>query len=267
MPEHILVQQREQIFEIILNRPDKRNAMNWAMLDEIRAALDDAERAFNTGDARVMFIRAEGRAFSAGIDLEGFINNSNPYGDNWRDNLFPTTAGLQDVMNRIENHTLPTICIMHGYCLGLGLEMALACDFRIAAERTKLSLPESRLGMIPDVGGTTRLVKLVGPARAKELIMTGRNFDTDLAERWGILNYVVTKDDLMAKAEELAQELILAAPLAVSYTKRVINDMMENARDLQIEAWAQAQLLRTRDFENGVKAMLTKTYPVEWEGK
>ena len=267
MPEYILVQQREQIFEIILNRPDKRNAMNWAMLDEIKAALEDAERAFNAGQARVIFIRAEGRVFSSGIDLEGFMNNSNPYGENWRDNLFPTTAGLQAVMNHIENHTLPTICVMHGYCLGLGLEMALACDFRIAAERTKLSLPESRLGMIPDVGGTTRLVKLVGPSRAKELIMTGRNFDTDLAERWGILNYVVPKDELMAKAEELAQEIILSAPLAVSYTKRVINDMMENARSLQIEAWAQAQLLRTNDFENGVKAMLTKTYPVEWEGK
>lgn len=267
MPETIQVQQHDQRFDIVLNRPEKRNAMNWHMLREIDAALEEAERAFNAGTARVLLIRAEGRAFSSGIDLEGFLSEDNTFGPNWRDNLFPTTAGLQAVMNRIENHSLPVICAMHGYCLGLGLEMALACDFRIAAERTKLSLPESRLGMIPDVGGTTRLLKLVGPARAKELIMTGRNFDTDLGERWGLLNYVVPKDNLLQKADELAQELIASAPLAVSYAKRVINDMLENQRHLQIEAWAQAQLLRTQDFENGVRAMLAKTYPVDWQGK
>jgi enoyl-CoA hydratase/carnithine racemase len=112
-----------------------------------------------------------------------------------------------------------------------------------------------------------RLMNLVGPARAKELILTGRNFDTDLAERWGILNYAVEKDALMDKANELAEELILSAPLAVSYGKRIINHIMDNQRGLNVEAWAQAALFRTEDFMNGVQAMMTKTYPVDWKGR
>lgn len=265
--QHILTHHRDTIFEIVLNREDKRNAMNFTMLGEINAALDEAERLYNSNQARVLLIRAEGRAFSSGIDLESFMNSDNPMGANWLSNLFPMTDYLQRIFTKIEQSSLPSICLLHGYCLGLGLEMALACDFRIAAERTRMGLPETRLGMIPDVGGTTRLVRLVGPSRAKELIMTGKNFEADEAERWGIINYVVPKDNLMAKAEELAKELALSAPMAVSYTKRVINDIMENQRALQIEAWAQAQLLRTEDFYQAVQAMVTKTYPVEWKGK
>ncbi|QPC80664.1 enoyl-CoA hydratase/isomerase family protein [Phototrophicus methaneseepsis] len=267
MYEFILTETHDQIFEIVLNRPDKRNAMNIQMVEEIGKAIDDAERAFIQGEARVLFIRAEGRVFSSGIDLTSFLEDENKYGENWRDNLFPTTADLQSVMNKIEDCSLPTFCLMHGYCLGLGMELALACDFRIIAERTKLALPESRLGMIPDVGGTTRLLRLVGPSRAKEIIMTGGNIDVVDAERWGIVNYVVPKDDLIPKAEALAKDIMLSAPLAVSYTKRTINDMLDDRGNLKIEAWAQAQLIRTEDFYNGVNAMINKTYPVEWKGK
>lgn len=263
----ILTEQRGAIFEIVLNREDKRNAMNFAMLEQLDKAIDLAERAYNESKARVVILRANGRAFSSGIDLESFMQSDHPNGENWLKNLFPVTDRLQRIFTKVENCSLPVICAIHGYCLGLGLELALACDFRIVAERTKLSLPETRLGMIPDVGGTTRLLKLVGASRAKELIMTGRNFEADLAEKWGIVNYVVPKEQLIAKAEELAADIALSAPMAVSYTKRVINDMLENQRDLQIEAWAQAQLMRTKDFYNGVTAMVTKTYPVDWQGE
>lgn len=263
----ILTHQREHIFEIILNREDKRNAMNWQMLQDISSALDEAEQAFNANTARVLFIRSNGIAFSSGVDLSGFLDGENPFGENWQQNLFPMTAAFQHVMNKIENCSLPTFCLMHGYALGLAMEMSLACDFRIIAERTKYGLPETRLGMIPDVGGTTRLVKLVGPARAKEIIMTGRNLDLAIAEKWGIVNYVVPKDELLKKAEELATEIAYSAPLAVSYTKRVVNHIMDNDSDLKIEAWAQAQLFRTDDFMRGVQAVVTKQYPVEWKGK
>jgi enoyl-CoA hydratase/carnithine racemase len=258
---------RGNIFEISLNRTDKRNAMNWEMLNELEQAFIHAERHYNDLTARVVLLTAQGNVFSSGIDLESFTTNANTYGDNWKHNLFPLTDDLQRILTRVENCSLPVICVMQGYCLGLGLELALACDFRIAANRTKFSLPETRLGMVPDVGGTTRLVNVVGISRAKELIMTGRNFETEYAERWGIINYAVPKEELMAKAEELADEIALSAPMAVSYTKRVINDIAENQRALQIEAWAQAQLFRSEDFINAVTAMLTKTYPVEWKGK
>lgn len=268
MYEYILTELENKRFHIVLNRVDKRNAINRTMMGEIDAALDEAERAFNQGEARVIIIRAEGRAFSAGIDLSsGMDDYVEMFGEQWRENLFGTTALLQNTLTKLERSSLPSICALHGYCLGSGFELALACDFRIVAERTRLSLPEARLGIIPDVGGTVRLVQLVGPSRAKEIILTGKTIDLNQAEQWGIVNYVVPKDDVMVKTLELADELVLSAPMAVNYGKRVINDIVETQRGLNIEAWAQAQLFRSEDFFAGVQAMLTKNYPVDWKGK
>jgi len=267
MYDYILTELDNQIFHIILNRPDKRNALHQAIMLEIDRALDEAEKAYNKGEARVLFLRAEGRAFSSGIDLVDMDGYVELFGEQWQQNLFATTRLLQNILTKIERSSLPSICLMHGYCLGMGLEMALACDFRMVAERTKIGLPESRLGLVPDVGGTVRLVKLIGPSRAKEVILTGSTIDLDKAEQWGMVNYVVPKDDLMTKACELAEELKLSAPLAVNYGKRVINDIADMQRGLNIEAWAQAALFRSEDFMSGVQAMITKTYPVEWKGK
>lgn len=267
MVELILTELEEQIFHISLNRIDKRNALNLQIMQEIDNALDEAERAFNNGEARVLFIRSEGRAFSSGIDLSSMEDYVEQFGEEWQQNLFATTRLLQNILTKIERLSLPSICIMHGYCLGMALEMALACDFRIAATRMKIALPETRLGIVPDVGGTVRLVKLIGPSRAKEVILTGRNIDINQAEQWGMVNYVVPKDELMTKAKQLAEELKLSAPLAVNYSKRVINDIMDMQRGLNTEAWAQAALFRTEDFKTGIEAMLTKNYPVEWKGK
>lgn len=266
MTDVILTRRDGDVFEVILNRVDKRNAMNDAMMEALSAAFDQAEREFNDG-ARVVLIKAAGRVFSSGIDLTQFGSLGDEFGEAWRDNLFPFTAKYQAVFNKIENCSLPVICVMQGYCLGMAFEMALSCDFRIVAERTKLGLPETRLGIIPDVGGTVRLVKLVGPSRAKDIIMTGRNLDLSQAHEWGIVNYVYAKDELDEKVAEFVAELCASSPLAVSYTKRVINDITDNARGLQVEAWAQAQLFRTQDFMNAVEAMLNKTYPIDWEGK
>jgi enoyl-CoA hydratase/carnithine racemase len=267
MYQFILTEIDNQIFHLILNREDKRNALHQPMMEEIDHALDEAEKAYNNGEARVLFLRSEGRAFSSGIDLTGFDGYIELFGEAWQQNLFGVTRLLQNILTKIERSSLPSICLMHGYCLGMGLEMALACDFRIVAERTKLSLPETRLGIVPDVGGTVRLVKLIGPSRAKEVILTGGNVDLDKAEKWGMVNYVVPREALLDKANELAQELKLSAPLAVNYAKRVINDIADVQRGLHIEAWAQAALFRSEDFVNGVQAILTKTYPVEWKGK
>ncbi|MGJ3238455.1 MAG: enoyl-CoA hydratase/isomerase family protein [Anaerolineae bacterium] len=257
----------DQNFHLILDRIDERNAVNLPMIQEINQALDDAERAFNQGEARVLIVRAEGRAFSQGIDLKGMDEYVELYGERWRDNLFATTRLLQDVLTKLERSSLPSICLLHGYCIGTGFEIALACDFRIVAERTRISLPETRLGIVPDVGGTVRLLKLVGPSRAKEMILTGRTIDLAQAEQWGMVNYVLPGDQLMDKALELAQELQQSAPMAVNYGKRIINDIVDVQSGLHIEAWAQAALFRTEDFEAGVAAMLTKSYPVQWKGK
>ncbi len=263
MAQYIQIQQREHIFEIILNRPEKRNAINWSMMMELDAAISEAEKV--TG-VRAVVIRGEGSGFSAGIDVTAFPESSAHFGENWRENLFPLTAAYQSVTNKIERCTLPTIALLHGYCLGLGFELALACDFRIAAVGTRMGLPEARLGIIPDVGGTTRLTRLAGVARAKEYVMTGKNVDLNDAERWGILNHVVVVDDLLAAGETLVAELVQAAPLAVSYAKRVIDGLSDIDRGLQLEGWAQSHLIRTQDFEVGIEAMLTKQ-PPQWKGK
>lgn len=263
MANLVLLQKRDNLVEIILNRPEKRNAISWPMMLELETAIDEAAQV---PQARAILVRAEGSGFSAGIDLMGFTDIVAVYGENWRDNLFPITASYQRIVNKFERCSLPTIVLLHGYCLGLGFELALACDFRIVAQGTKIGLPEARLGIIPDVGGTTRLTRLVGPSRAKELIMTGRNIDLDCAERWGIVNQVVAADELLGKGEGLAAELAQAAPLAVSYAKRVIDGLADIDRGLQLEAWAQSHLMRTQDFEIGAQAMLTKQ-PPEWTGK
>jgi len=263
MADLILTRQQDHIFEIILNRPDKRNALNWPMMQELDAAVEVAERAKG---ARAIIIYGGGKGFSAGIDLMGFPQLADSFGKNWQNNLFPVTQAMQAILDKIERCSLPVIALLHGFCLGLGLELALACDLRITAEGTQLGLPESRLGLIPDVGGTTRLTRLVGPARAKELIITGRSFDAAYAERWGIVNQVVLGDELQACGEALAAEIAAAAPLAVSYAKKVINGIADVDRGLQLEAWAQSVLIRTEDFANGAQAMMTKQ-PVEWKGK
>jgi len=258
----ILARRDGPVFEVTLNRPRKRNAITDEMMQALSLAIDQAEDEFNQG-VRAVIVRGAGRVFSAGIDLDQFLTLD----DGLRKNLYPFTARYQAVLNKIERCSLPVICVMQGYCLGLALELALACDFRLAAERTKLGLPEARLGIIPDVGGTVRLVKLIGPARAKDLIMTGRNIDVSQAVDWGLVNAVFPKAELDQGAGEFVDALAASAPLAVSYAKRAVNDITDNARGLQIEAWAQAQLFRTEDFRNAIKAMIDKTYPIDWEGE
>ncbi len=261
MSDFIITQRSGAVFEITLNRPSQRNAINDEMMEALSSAFDQAEDAFNDG-ARAVIVRAAGRVFSSGIDLNQFA----ALDSGRQQNLFPFTARYQAILNQIERSSLPVICVLQGYCLGLALELALACDFRLAAERTKLGLPETRLGIIPDVGGTVRLVRLIGPARAKDLIMTGRNIDLAQALDWGLVDAVHPKAELDGALDEFVASLSAAAPLAVSYAKRVINDIVDNSAGLHIEAWAQAQLFRTADFRRAVQAMIDKTYPVDWEG-
>jgi enoyl-CoA hydratase/carnithine racemase len=262
MHDLVLTHQRDAIFEIILNRPDKRNAINMELFAQFDEAIQQANR---TPGLRVVFIRGEGKAFSAGIDLTALLGMADQYGPHWQTRMRAITDNFQRVLTRLERLELPTIALLHGHCLGLAMELALACDLRIAAVGTMMGLPESRLGMIPDVGGTTRLVRLVGPARAKELIFTGRQFESAAAEPWGLVNYVVPAEELTAKAEELAAEICQGAPLAVGMAKRVIDGLSDIDRGLMLEGWAQSQLFQTKDFMEGAQSFLMKR-PPEWKG-
>ncbi len=263
MSELVLTQQRDTIFEIILNRPDKRNAMNTELVEGLDTAVQTANR---TPNIRTVIIRGEGKVFSAGIDVSNLLGLAQKYGPHWQQRMRNITDDFQAVHTRLERLEIPTIALLHGYCLGLAMELALACDIRIAAEGTQMGLPETRLGIIPDVGGTTRLTRLVGPARAKELIFTGRHFDMAYAERWGIVNYVLPADQLMNKAEELAAEINQAAPLAVGMAKRVIDGLSDIDRGLMLEGWAQSQLMSSEDFLEGAQSFMMKR-PPQFKGK
>ena len=263
MNDLVLTQQHETFFEIVLNRPEKRNAINSDLYAAFDAAVAEAGRA---PGMRAVLIRGEGKAFSSGIDVSDFLLLSQKYGPNWQQRGRQITDEFQRVLTRLERLELPTIALLHGHCLGLAMELALACDIRIAAKGTKLGLPETRLGLIPDVGGTTRLVRLAGPARAKELIFTGRLIDASQAEQWGIVNSVVPGEQLIAKGQELANEISLAAPLAVGMAKRVIDGLADIDRGLMLEGWAQSQLFSTEDFMEGAQSFLMRRKP-DFKGK
>ena len=263
MSELIITRQRDSLFEIILNRPDKRNAINLEMLQAFDAAVSQANR---TPGLRAVLISGAGESFSAGIDVSALLGLAQTYGPHWQQRMRAITDGFQGILTRLERLELPTIALLHGHCLGLALELALACDLRVAATGTALGLPETLLGIIPDVGGTTRLTRLVGPARAKELIFTGRRIDAADAERWGIVNYVTPREELAARGEALAAEIAQAAPLAVGMAKRVIDGLADVDRGLQLEGWAQSQLFASEDFLEGAQAFMARR-PAAFKGR
>jgi enoyl-CoA hydratase/carnithine racemase len=258
----VLTQQRDTILEITLNRPDKLNAINMEMLEQFDSAILEANC---TTGIRAILIRGQGKAFSSGIDPDLLLNLADKYGPDWKQRSRFATADAQIVFTRLERIELPTICLIHGFCLGMAMELALACDIRIAAQGAILGLPETRLGLIPDVGGTTRLTRLVGPARAKELIFTGRQINAAIAEQWGAVNYVVPVEKLLVKGEELAVEISQAAPLAVGMAKRVIDGLADIDRGLMLEGWAQSQLFNTEDFLEGMQSFMRR--PPQFKGK
>ena len=258
MTECLRTERRGDRFEIILNRPEKHNAISWDMWQALGQAIGEAERQEGL---RAVLLRGEGKSFSSGIDVTTFMLLPQRYGDGWKQKMRTITVEFQAVVNRLERLELPTIALLHGHCLGMALELVLACDLRIATEGARLGLPESLLGLIPDVGGTTRLTRLVGPGRAKELIFTGRPIEARQAEQWGLVNRVVAEAELMSAAESLIAEIARAAPLAVGMAKRVIDGLSDLDRGLTLEGWAQSQLMSTEDFGEAVMSFVQKRPP------
>ncbi|MGH7863557.1 MAG: enoyl-CoA hydratase/isomerase family protein [Candidatus Binataceae bacterium] len=252
-----------EIAYVALNRPDKRNAISAEVLRRIPEALSEVDRR----EVRAIILYGEGAVFSAGIDFTSLTGDTGASsGDGGRADLsrFRHFIGeSQAALNRLENIEKPIIGALHGYVGGLGLELALACDARIAATGTRLGMPEVRIGLVPDVGGTTRLTRTVGYARAKELIMTARLIDADDAERIGLVNRVVAQGTHLAAAEELAREMARNAPLAVGLAKRIIDrgHGLDKMSFMELEALAQSSLLMTEDFREGAQALAQRRDP------
>jgi enoyl-CoA hydratase/carnithine racemase len=252
-----------EIAYVGLNRPEKRNAISGAVLEALPETLDGLDRP----EIRAIILYGEGQVFSAGIDFTSLTSDTGSTSGSGGGPDLPRFRRFvresQNALNRLETIEKPVIGALHGYAGGLGLELALACDARIAAAGTKLGMPEVRIGLVPDVGGTTRLTRTVGYARAKELIMTARLIDAEEAERIGLVNRVVAAGTQIAAAEDLAREFARNAPLAVGLAKRIIDlgHSADKTTFMELEALAQSSLLTTQDFREGASALAQRRDP------
>lgn len=221
---------------VVMNRPEKRNAMNQELLRELGAAL---EAAGADASVECVVLRGEGPVFSAGVDLgelAAFAGQPQV--------LRPFREVFLRCANVCEEMPKPVVCQIQRTCVGGALEVALGCDLRIASADAQFGLPEVRFGIIPDVGGSTRLPAVVGLGRAKELIMTARMIDAAEAERIGLVNRVVAPEELAQATEALVGELLANSPLAVGRAKRVMDASARPAlaQSLEMEVAVQEYL-------------------------
>jgi enoyl-CoA hydratase/carnithine racemase len=211
----VFTEDRGAVRHVVLNRPEKRNAMNQELLLALRDALAQAR---DDADVQCVVLRGEGPVFSAGVDIVELAESSGEIG-----RLRSFRGVFLDCANLCEEMAKPVICQIHRTCVGGALEVALGCDLRISSNDASVGLPEVKFGLIPDVGGSTRLPAVVGVGRAKELIMTARLIDAVEAERIGLINRVVAPEQLEQATEELVEELLANSPIAVGRAKRVID--------------------------------------------
>jgi enoyl-CoA hydratase/carnithine racemase len=221
------------------------------------------EAAANDDSVRVVVVRGDGPMFSSGMDL-GSLNALAEHPERLR----PFRTAILRVWNMVEEMPKPTICQIHGGCIGGALELALACDLRVMAEDAVAGLAETRIGLIPDVGGCSRLPAIVGLGNAKELVMLGKVIDGHEAHRIGMANRIVPADELAAAVDALCQELLACAPLAVGLAKRVLDSAAKPAlaATLEQEVTAQQVLVGSEDYAEGARAFLGKR-PPEFAGR
>ncbi len=257
--EYLEVEKKEKFALVKINRPKALNALNTDVLSDLKNAFTELE---NDKNVRAIILTGKGKkSFVAGADISEMKDQ-----DVIQAKKFAETG--HEAFNAIDKNTKPVIAAINGFCLGGGNELAMACDIRIASENAKFGQPEVGLGIIPGFGGTQRLGKIVGESWAKELILTGNNIDVKKAERIGLVNEVVSQDELLGKAFEKAEDIANQAPLAVQMAKEAINFGREEGIEsgLSFETNAFSYCFCTDDQKNGMEAFMNKK-SVEFEGK
>jgi len=257
MPDKVLVQIRDGIGIVTVNRPEVRNALDketWGLLKDSFKKLDE------DSSVKVILITGAGeKAFIAGADLNYLKTRS----------VLETMDSENSAVARaLEKVSKPTIAVINGYCLGGGLEIALACDMRIASDNAKMGQTEINVGIIPGAGGTQRLRDIVGKGRAMEMILTGDIISAEEGYRIGLINKVVDKDNLMKTAVDMAEKIISKSPIAVKIAKKAVQSGSDVPIDtgLLIEMMSQAILFSTKDHLEGINAFLEKRKP-EYTGE
>jgi enoyl-CoA hydratase len=247
---------------ITLNRPEKRNALNLALWN----ALDEAiHLAAEDGEARVYLLRGEGKSFCSGLDLSAENEIATALGGtpgaSQKLNFFNLVRKTQGIHTRLERLTRPTVAVIHGHCLGAGLELALCCDIRLCSQETIFALPEAKLGLITDVGGLQRLPKIVGPGHAREIAFRAHRFDAARAQAVNLVNDVyVDKETLDAKAMEMAEEIASNPPLAVQGAKEVMlfDEEVPLNQSLDYNAARSCMIVPSEDLLEAITAYTQK---------
>ena len=252
--ENILVQKTAALAQITINRPKKLNALNKATIYELHKAFDALESDLNI---KVIILTGSGeKAFVAGADISEFAHFTADEGATL------AREGQEILFNFIENLATPVIAAINGFALGGGLELAMACHFRIASENAKMGLPEVSLGVIPGYGGTQRLPQLVGKGKAMEMIMTAGMISAEDAKNCGLVNHVTIQEELMLLAEKIASKILRNSPVAISAAILAVNANFEdgvNGFDTEINAFGDC--FGTEDFKEGTTAFLEKRKP------
>ena len=257
--ENIIIEHEKGIATIFINRPEKLNALNKATIEELHETLKMAEQ---NPEIKVIVLTGSGeKAFVAGADISEFAHFSS------EDGAKLAAQGQEILFNFIENLKTPVIAAINGFALGGGLELAMACHFRIASDNAKMGLPETSLGVIPGYGGTQRLPQLVGKGRAMEMIMTAGMIDAETAKAYGLVNHVVPQADLFATYNQLADKIMRNSPIAISKAIEAVNANFKdgiNGYDVEIRTFGEC--FATQDFKEGTTAFLEKRKP-QFSGK
>lgn len=257
--QNLLITQKERIQYITINRESKLNALNKDTLAELHLAFSEAFK--NPAVGGIIITGAGTRAFVAGADISEFANFDVKQG------TALAHEGQTKVFDLIANGNKPVIAAINGFALGGGLELAMACHIRIASETAKMGLPEVTLGLIPGYGGTQRLTQLIGKGKALEMILTADMITAVEAQQFGLVTHVFCQEDLLIKAEELLQKILLRAPLALAAAIHAVNaGFTDGVNGYEAEIAAFGKCFGTQDFQEGVAAFLGKR-KAEFKGK
>ena len=251
MYTNLNVDSKQHITTITINRPKKLNALNQETIQELHEAFKAADANENT---KVIIVTGSGeKAFVAGADISEFADFSVEEG------MHLAANGQRILFDFVQNLSTPVIAAVNGFALGGGLELAMACHFRVASDNAKMGLPEVSLGVIPGYGGTQRLTQLVGKGRAIEMIMTAGMIDANKALSYGLVNHVVPQDQLLELCNTLAAKIIKNSSVAISAAIRAVNAYFkEGVNGYQTEITEFGNCFGTEDFKEGTTAFLEK---------
>ena len=245
------------IFTITINRPDKLNALNREVMNDLNNVMDEV---YKNAEIKSVIITGGGeKAFVAGADISEFSGLSQQEG-------MALAKRGQDIFFKIENSPKPIIAAVNGFALGGGCELAMACHMRIASGNAKFGQPEVNLGLIPGYGGTQRLTMLIGKGKAMEFLLTGNMIDATNALQSGLVNYVVPQDQLLLKAKEILTTINSKAPVAIAKCVNAINHAYSGIKGYEQEIFGFSECFITEDVKEGAAAFLEKRKP-NFKGK